>query len=194
MYFFPDDHSDIISEIYAIAERYFKPFNKTIVTWDIVEKISNSFDEDSSENASFTSENFDTVLKDFHNLIEAKTSLDQVEKLRREERRIEKVINIIRKFSTLCFSITDDSGVRSTLKLFHDNLRALIQDFLTQSQTDANPVASFCQRMRDVSAHMVQQFLETEIYPRANVCETCIKVASALQKFENFPNSTKEAK
>ena len=110
-----------------MADRYLKPLNENTIHWHILKKMSKIL------RRSFTSENFDAVAEDFQNLIQAKTSVDQVEKLRREERRIGEPINLFKTFSTLWSSSTDYSGVRSTVMLFHDILKALSQGFLIAS-------------------------------------------------------------
>ena len=78
--------------------------------------------------------------------------------------------------------------------LFYDDLSILLQNFLTDGQTDTSPTIKFYQRVRDVSAHMVQYFLETEIYPQAKVCLAFIKVELALRKFQLWSSSTIETK
>ena len=192
--FFPEDYSDIISEIYAIANRYFKPLNQIIVDWNIVEEINKNLAVDLSESESATGENFEACVENFQTLIQQQTSVDHVEKFKKDERKTKKLVELLQKFWNLWTYSTCDSGVRCTLKLFYDNLRIRIQDFLTDGQTNASPVANFYQRMRDVSAHMVQYFLATEIYPQEEVCLAFIEVELALGRLQLWSSSTNETK
>ena len=174
LFFFPNDYSNILFTISVMAKNYFQGFNENIVNWNILENIDSKYSQGQlSANHCVHRKSFDACVKDFQTLVHLETS---VELLRRYEWKITDLINLFKEFATLWSSSNSGSGIRSTLMLFYDDFSILLQNFLTDGQTDTSPTIKFYQRVRDVSAHMVQYFLETEIYPQPKVCLAFIRL------------------